>query len=129
MDKIPLQTLKHIEKVPIEDQIVELTVQCAAVRRNFKPTVRTRREFEPDESVDFDPEFEKEVLIIDKEVDEFYLRETLPKIEAEVNLWVNQYKNLLEEYSKLCESVPDHQVRRLSFYTTLLSTNVYSASS
>lgn len=110
MDKIPLQTLKVVDKVASEDQINELSCQFASIRRNFKPTVRTRREFEPSDEVDFDTEFEKEVNKVDKDVDEIYLKETLPKMEAELNLWVNEYKNLLKEYKKLHEDSPKDQV-------------------
>lgn len=110
MDNIPLQTLKVKEIVPSEDQINEISVQLASVRRNFKPTVRTRREYEPDDDVDFDPEFEKELNKIDKDVDESYLKATIPKIEAELKLWTNEYKSLLEEYRKLRDDNPTAQV-------------------
>lgn len=108
MDKIPLQTLKNVEKVSTEDQINNLTVECAAVRRNFKPTVRPRREFEPDDSIDFDHEFEKELCKAERDIENIYLTETLPRIETELELWVNEYKVLLEDYSKLhCDNAND----------------------
>lgn len=110
MDKIPLQTLKIKEIIPTEDQINELSVQLASVRRNFKPTVHTRREFEPEDDVDFDPEFEKELNKIDKDVDESYLKATMPKIEAELKLWTDEYKSLLDEYRKLHDNNPKDQV-------------------
>lgn len=110
MDKIPLQTLKVREIIPVEDQMNELSVQIASVHRNFKPTVRSRREFEPDDSVDFDPEFEKECIRIDKDVDESYMKETLARVDAELKLWTNEYKSLLSEYKKLKEDNPENQV-------------------
>lgn len=111
MDKIPLQTLKNIEKVSTEEQIVNLTVEVASVRRNFKPTVRTRREFEPDDSVDFDHEFEKELTKVERDVEKFYLTDTLPRIETELDLWVKEYKTLLEDYNKLSTDQHSDQVR------------------
>lgn len=110
MDKIPLQTLKHHDKVSSEDLINKITVECASVRRNFKPTVRTRREFEPDDAVDFDTEFEKELIKVESAVDNVHLKETLPKIEEELNRWVHQYKDLLHDYSKLHDDSNKDQV-------------------
>lgn len=101
MDKIPLQTLKNVEKVSSEEQVMNISLEVSAVLRNFKPTVRSRREFERDDSYDFDPAFEKELDKIESEVDNVYLRETLPKIEAELSNWIHEYKSLLDEYSKL----------------------------
>ncbi|CRL03165.1 CLUMA_CG016567, isoform A [Clunio marinus] len=110
MDDIPLQTLKVIEKVTSEEQVNNISVQIASVLRNFKPTVRSRREFEPDESVGFDTEFEKELNQIESEVDNIYLKESLPKIETELNLLVRDYKHLLTYYSKLNETDVKNQV-------------------
>lgn len=112
MDKIPLQTLKSVEKVSTEDQIYNLAVEVAAVRRNFKPTVRSRREFEPDDSVDFDHVFELELCKVERDVENIYLNETLPRIEAELDLWVNEYKTLLEDYSKLHSDNVSDQVNK-----------------
>jgi DNA repair exonuclease SbcCD ATPase subunit len=111
MDKIPLQTLKPTEHKTSEELIGELQCQCASVRRNFKPTVRSRREFVRDESVEFDSVFEKELLKIDSDVEKVYLTETLPKIEEELNLWLKEYKNLLDELSKLHDDNAKDQVR------------------
>lgn len=105
MDAIPLQTLKNIKKEPVEELINNLSVQVTAIHRNFKPTVRTRRvEYEPDENVDFDTQFEKELIKIEGSVDSIYLKETLPKIAEELNVWVQEYKNVLQEVSKLNET-------------------------
>lgn len=110
MDQIPLQTLKPVEKIPPEDQVNNLSLEVAAVLRNFKPTVRSRREFEPDDDVDFDTAYEKELQNIDASVDSVYLKDTLPRIEAEINLWLTEYKNLLDEFSKLNETEVKDQV-------------------
>lgn len=112
MDQIPLQTLKPIEKVSTEDQINNLIVEVASVNRNFKPTVRSRREYEPDDTIDFDSAFEKVLNKIDSDVENIHLTETLPKIETELNLWVNEYKSLLEEFHKLREDNVRDQVRK-----------------
>ena len=113
MEKIPLQTLKIKEKIPKEELINKLTIECASVRRNFKPTVRTRRFFEPDETVDFDTEFEKEWNKVESDVDNVHLKETLPKVEEELNKWVHEYKNLLNDFSKLHDDSAKDQVRIL----------------
>lgn len=107
---MPLQTLKTITKISPEELINKLTVECASVRRNFKPTVRTRRDFEPDDDVDFDTEFEKEWIKIESSVDSVHLKETLPKVEEELNRWVHQYKDLLNELHKLHEDNVKDQV-------------------
>lgn len=112
MDQIPLQTLKPIEKVSTEDQINNLIVEVASVNRNFKPTVRSRREYEADDTIDFDSAFEKVLNKIDSDVENIHLTETLPKIETELNLWVNEYKSLLEEFHKLREDSVRDQVRK-----------------
>jgi hypothetical protein len=113
MDKMPLQTLKNIEKITSEELINNLTVECASVRRNFKPTVRTRREYEPDENVDFDTEFEKEWIKVESEVDNIYLKETLPKVEQELNRWLHQYKDLLNELHNLHDDNLKDQVGKI----------------
>lgn len=110
MDKIPLQTLKNIEKTSSETQVNNLSVEITSVLRNFKPTVRSRREFEPDESYEFDPAFEKELNKIELDVDNVYLKETLPKIEAELTTWILEYKSLLNEFSKLHDDNTKDQV-------------------
>jgi hypothetical protein len=111
MDKIKLQTLKNVQKVPTEDLINKLSIECASVRRNFKPTVRTRREYEPDESIGFDTEFEKEWNKVESNVDHIHLKETLPKMEEELNRWIHEYKDLLHDYSVLQNDNAKDQVR------------------
>lgn len=111
MDKMPLQTLKNTVKATPEELINKLTIECASVRRNFKPTVRTRREFEPDDDIDFDTEFEKEWNKIESDVDFVHLTETLPKVEEELNRWVHEYKNLLKEFHKLHDDNVKDQVK------------------
>lgn len=113
MEKIPLQTLKNIEKVSSEAQIDNLTIEVHSVLRNFKPTVRSRREYEADDEVDFDAEFDKEFQKIDSAVENVHLRETLPKIETELNLWAREYKDLLDEYKKLHDDNLKDQVSAL----------------
>lgn len=110
MDKIPLQTLKNVEKVSSETQINNLSVEVTAVLRNFKPTVRSRREFEPDDSLDFDTIFEKEIQKVESDVDNIYLKESLPKIETELAIWTNEYHTLLNELAKLHEDSAKDQV-------------------
>ena len=110
MDKIPMQTLKHVEKLTSEEQVQNISVQVKAINRNFKPTVRTRREYEPEDDIDFDTEFEKELNKVESDIDKVHLKVTLPKVQAELNLWVNEYKKLLEEFHKLHEDNPVHQV-------------------
>lgn len=110
MDKIPLQTLKNVEKIPTETQIDNITIEVHSVLRNFKPTVRSRREYEPEDDVDFDAEFEKELEKIDSAVENVHLRETLPRIETELNVWVREYKHLLDEYKKLHDDSIKDQV-------------------
>lgn len=112
MDKIPLQTLKNVEKATSEEQINNIAIACASVRRNFKPTVRSRREFEPDDSVEFDHEFEKELCKVDHDLEHVYLKETLPKLELELNVWMKDYKDLLEQFSKLQDDNVHDQVRQ-----------------
>lgn len=110
MDEIPLQTLKSIDKISSEDKIINLSVEVQAVMKNFKPTVRSRRKFEPDDSYEFDPAFEGEINKIQSVVDNVYLKETLPKIEAELALWTNEYKSLIEELGKLHQDNSRDQV-------------------
>ena len=110
MDKIPLQTLKNVEKVTSEDKVLNISQEINAVLRNFKPTVRSRREFEPDDSCEFDTAFEKELNRIESDVNSFHLKETLPKIEAELGLWTHEYKTLLDEFSKFHEDSIQDQV-------------------
>lgn len=123
MDKMPLQTLKNIEKISSETLINNLQVQCASVRRNFKPTVRTRREYEPDDEVDFDTEFEKEWIKVESSVDNVHLKETLPKIEQELNRWIHEYKDLLNELHSPHEDNIRDQVMNKSFEKVLKLVN------
>jgi hypothetical protein len=112
MEKIPLQTLKpKVEKISSEDRINELYVQCASVRRNFKPTVQTRRTFERDESVEYDHIFEEKLEEIEADIEDIYMKETLILIEEELRVWKDQKKYLLIEYNKLHETEPQDQVR------------------
>lgn len=115
MDKMPLQTLKIVEKVSSEDRINELYVQCASVRRNFKPTVRTRRDFERDDSVEYDHIFEEKIEEIEADIEDIYMKETLTLIEEELRVWKDQKKYLLIEYNKLHETEPQDQVSLRSF--------------
>lgn len=121
MEKIPLQTLKNIEKVSSEAQIDNITIEVHSVLRNFKPTVRSRREYEPDDEVDFDTEFEQELQNIDSAVENVHLRETLPKIETELNIWLREYKHLLDEYKKLHD---DNIKDQVSFQVALIAQKV-----
>lgn len=107
-----MQTLKTIVKETPEELINKITIECASVRRNFKPTVRTRREFEPDDDVDFDTEFEKEWNNVESAVDHVHLRETLPKVDEELNRWIHEYKDLLHEFGKLHDDNVKDQVRK-----------------
>lgn len=111
MDKILLQTLKNVEKVPSEIQLDNLSIEVTSVLRNFKPTVRSRREYEPDDDLDFDTVFEKELQKVEQDVDNIYMIESLPKIEAELALWTKEYQNLRSEYEKLHEDNVKDQVR------------------
>jgi hypothetical protein len=115
MEKIPLQTLKKVEKVSSEDRINELYVQCASVRRNFKPTVQTRRVIERDESVEYDHIFEEKLEEIEADIEDIYMKETLTLIEEELRVWKDQKKYLLIEYNKLHETEPQDQVRSFRF--------------
>ena len=113
MDNIPMQTLRHDEKPSTEELVTNLTLEVQSINRNFKPTVRTRREYEPEDEVAFDIQLEKELEKIDSEVENFHLKVTLPKIQEELDLWVHEYKDLLGQLQKLHEDEPEHQVREI----------------
>lgn len=112
MDKIPLQTLKPHVKISSEELVTNLTLEVKAVNRNFKPTVRSRREFEPEDDIDFDIEFEKELDKVETDIDYIHLTATLPKIQEELDMWVREYKELLEEFHNLHEDNAADQVMR-----------------
>lgn len=105
MDKIPMQTLKHVEKVSSEEQINNLAIGLKSVQRCFKPTVRTRRVETPELD-------DKAVASLEYDIECHHLKETLPKIETELNLWTRDYKDLLEHIQKLHEDDKEDQVSR-----------------
>lgn len=110
MEKIRLQTLKNIERIPPEDRIRDLFLEIAAVQRKFKPTVRSRREFEPDDTIEFDNKFEEKMIGIQKKVEEAYMKNTLALVDDELEMWTDEYNQLLKDYAKLREDNPKDQV-------------------
>lgn len=88
MEKIPLQTLKELEKTSLEEQIKNLSLQVSAVLKSNERS-RLRRKYE------YDPKFENELINLESDIQNIHLRETFSKIEE--NLAALELKMLHED--------------------------------
>lgn len=97
-----LQIYKKVEKTPSNVQLKRLEAELEQIRRNFPMPVSIRH---PERAKENENKLD-EIIINPPKVKSIELQNALIKIENQLNFWVNDYRNLIEEVRELDRQLP-----------------------
>lgn len=97
-----LQIYRKIEKTPSNLRLKRLENELEQIRRNHPMPVTYRH---PERANESENKLDEEI-ISPKRVKSIELQNTLIKIENELNFWVNDYRNLIDELRELDKVLP-----------------------
>lgn len=97
-----LQIYRKVEKTPSNVQLKKLEVELEQIRRDFPVPTSIRHP----ERIQEDKNKLDEIIINPPKVRSIELQNALIKIENQLNFWVSDYRNLIEELRELDRLLP-----------------------